>query len=347
MLRVRALSVAPGQPSTAAVEERPDPDPAEGSVLVEGLLVGMCGTDVEIAEDGFGIPPPGAERIVLGHESLGRVLEAAGGFAVGDLVAGVVRRPDGCGACAADQWDMCVGGEFLERGIRRADGYGATRWRADPRFLVRLDPALDELGVLLEPTTVVAKAWEQVERIGSRAWWQPRTVLITGAGPIGLLAALLGVQRGLDVHVVDLMADGPKPLLVGDLGATYHSVPVAETGLRPDVVIECTGVSSVVWDCLNQLAPGAVVCLAGISAGRAELDRTAAVAARELLLSNEVVFGTVNAGARHHGQAALALARADPSWLRRLITRRVPLADWPQALERRSGDVKVVVDLRA
>lgn len=344
---MRVLTVVPGQPSTTAVEQRPDPDRAEGSVLVEGLLLGVCGTDIEIAEDGFGTPPPGAERMVLGHESLGRVLEADGGFVVGDLVAGVVRRPDDCGACAVDEWDMCVGGEFLERGIRRADGYGATRWRADPRFLVRLDPELGELGVLLEPTSVVAKAWEQVERIGARAWWQPRTVLITGAGPIGLLAALLGVQRGLDVHVLDLMTSGPKPSLVCDLGATYHSVPVAETGLRPDVVIECTGVASVMWDCLQQLAPGAVVCLAGISAGRAELDRSTAAAVRELVLSNEVIFGTVNAGARHHGQAAQALAQADPNWLRRLITRRVPLADWPQALERRPGDVKVVVDLQA
>ena len=344
---MRALTVVPGRPDSARVEQRPDPDASEGGVLVEGLLMGVCGTDVEIARDGYGVPPAGVDRLVLGHESLGRVLQGAGTFAAGDLVAGVVRRPDGCGACADDQWDMCVGGGFVERGIKGADGYGATRWRADPRFLVALDPDLGDLGVLIEPTSVVAKAWEQVERIGARAWFEPRTVLVTGAGPIGLLAALLGVHRGLDVHVLDLATDGPKPGLVADLGATFHTGTVAGTGVRPDVVIECTGVGSLVYDCLEHVAPNAVVALAGISAGRAALDTSLSTLTKDLVLSNEVVFGTVNAGRRHYGQAAEALARADPAWLARLLTRRVPLAEWSQALERSPDDVKVVVDLQA
>ena len=344
---MRVLTVIPGRPDSAEVQERPEPDLRDGAVLVEGLLLGVCGTDVEIVQDGFGVPPPGSERMVLGHEALGRVLEPAGDLQAGDLVAGVVRRPDGCDACADDQWDMCVGGEFVERGITGADGYGATRWRADPRFVVRLDPALGDLGVLLEPTSVVAKAWEQIERIGSRAWFRPRTVLVTGAGPIGLLAALLGVQRGLDVHVLDVVTDGPKPQLVADLGATYHAGPVADTGLRPDVVVECTGVGSLVYDCLEQVAPNAVVALAGISAGRAALDTSLSALSRDLVLSNEVVFGTVNAGRRHYAQAAEALGEADSDWLGRLITRRVPLAGWATALERDPHDVKVVVDLQA
>jgi glucose 1-dehydrogenase len=157
---VRVLSVVPGRPDTATVEERPDPRATEGSVLVDGLLMGVCGTDVEIVNDGYGTAPAGATALVLGHESLGRVRAAPpdSGFEAGDLVAGVVRRPDGCPACADDQWDMCLTGGFVERGIKGADGYGATAWRADPRFLVRLDPVLGDVGVLLEPTSVVAKA---------------------------------------------------------------------------------------------------------------------------------------------------------------------------------------------
>jgi threonine dehydrogenase-like Zn-dependent dehydrogenase len=346
---MRALSVVPGSPETATVEDRPEPPDSDGAVLVDGLLMGVCGTDVEIAKDGYGTPPPGAAALVLGHESLGRVRDAPGGsgFEPGDLVAGVVRRPDGCPACADDQWDMCLTGGYVERGIKDADGYGATAWRADPRFLVKLDPALGDLGVLLEPTSVVAKAWDQVDRIGTRAYWAPRTALVTGAGPIGLLAALLGVQRGLEVTVVDLTASGPKPALVAELGATYSSKKVPELGLRPDVIIECTGVGEVVFDCLEHTGPNAVVALTGISASRAAMRTPLTELNKELVLTNEVVFGSVNAGGRHYQQAAAALDAADRDWLQRLITRRVPLDSWPDALARGDDDVKVVIDLQA
>jgi threonine dehydrogenase-like Zn-dependent dehydrogenase len=346
---VRALSVVPGKPDTTTVEERPDPPPSEGSVLVEGLLIGICGTDVEIVRDGYGVPPAGSDRLVLGHESLGRVREAPAdsGFAAGDLVAGVVRRPDGCAACAVDQWDMCLTGNFVERGIKGADGYGATAWRADPRFLVRLDPSLGDLGVLLEPVSVVAKAWEQVDRISTRAFWAPRTALVTGAGPVGLLAALLGVQRGLEVTVVDLMTEGVKPQLVADLGATYSSKKVPDLGLAPDVIIECTGVGELVYDCLGLSGPNAIMALTGMSATRATMQTPMAAVNRELVLSNEVVFGTVNAARRHYGQASEALAKADPAWLTRLITRRVSLDSWTDGLRRGPDDVKVVVDLQS
>jgi threonine dehydrogenase-like Zn-dependent dehydrogenase len=346
---MRALSVVPGRPDTATVEERPDPPESDGAVLVDGLLIGICGTDVEIAHDGFGVAPPGTGSLVLGHESLGRVREApaGSGFTTGDVVSGVVRRPDGCAACADDQWDMCLDGDFVERGIKGADGYGATAWRADPRFLVKVDPVLGELGVLIEPTSVVAKAWEQVDRIGARAYWAPRTALVTGAGPIGLLAALLGVQRGLDVTVVDLASDGVKPALVAAVGATYSSKKVPELGLRPDVVIECTGVGELVYDCIETTGPNAVVALAGISAGRVATQGRSPRLGKELVLSNEVVFGTVNAARRHYAQAADALARADRAWLERLVTKRVPLESWAQALTRGPDDVKVVIDLQA
>lgn len=344
---MRVLTVVPGSPDTATVEERPDPPESDGAVIVDGLLMGICGTDVEIVKDGYGVPPEGHKTLVLGHESLGRVRVGAGEFAAGDLVAGVVRRPDGCAACADDQWDMCLDGDFVERGITGADGYGATAWRADPRFLVKLDPALGDLGVLLEPTSVVAKAWEQVDRIGSRAYWKPRTALVTGAGPIGLLAALLGVQRGLEVTVVDLATEGVKPQLVHDLGATYSSRKVPELDLRPDIVIECTGVGELVFACLERTGPNAIVALTGISASRAQMQTPLTAINKELVLSNEVVFGSVNAAKRHYPIAAAALTAADPDWLARLITRRVPLDDWPTALTKAPDDVKVVIDLQA
>ena len=241
---------------------------------------------------------------------------------------------------------MCLDDGFTELGIRRADGYGATRWQAEPRFLVRLDPALGELGVLLEPTSVVAKAWEQVERIGARAYWAPRSALVTGAGPIGLLAALLGVQAGLDVHVLDLPAQGVKPALVRDLGATYHAGALPSREF--DVVIECTGDADLVAAVLERTRANGIVCLAGISVAKAELSTaSAALPQNRLVLTNGVVLGTVNAARRHSEQAAAALAAADPAWLARLLTRRVPLSRWWDALDRGPDDVKTVVDLQA
>ena len=119
-----------------------------------------------------------------------------------------------CAPCAAGEWDFCANGEYTERGIKQLHGYGSERWRVEPDFAIRLDPGLEDVGVLLEPTSVVAKAWEQIERIGARATFAARSVLVTGAGPIGLLAALLAVQRGYEVHVLDQVTDGPKPELV-------------------------------------------------------------------------------------------------------------------------------------
>ncbi len=318
-------------------------------MLVQTLAVGVCGTDLEISRGDYGWAPPGRDRLVLGHESVGRVLEVppGAGLGVGDLVVGIVRRPDPepCPSCAAGEWDMCRNGRYREHGIKQLDGFMRRRYRIDPGGVVRLDPALAQTGVLLEPTSVVAKAWEQIERIAARAVWRPEVVLVTGAGPIGLLAALLGVQRGLEVHVLDQVTTGPKPGLVAELGASYHHGAVAQAVDRADVIIECTGVGALVVDVIDKAAPDAVVCLTGVSAAGRRLRVDAGALNRELVLDNVVVFGSVNANRRHYEAAAQALARADQGWLDRLITRRVPLARWPDALDRQPDDVKVILDL--
>ena len=348
---MKAIAVVPGCPETAGVIDLPEPPAGDGSVLVRTRLVGICGTDVEIAHDGYGAPPPGEERLVLGHESLGEVMTApeGSGLVAGDLVVGIVRRPDPvpCPACAADEWDMCRNGGFVERGIKEQHGYGSERFRVDPRFAVRIDPVLADLGVLLEPTTVVAKAWEHVEQIGLRAWFQPKVALVTGAGPIGLLATLLARQRGLETYVVDLVTDGPKPELVADLGAHYHPGPIADLPAAPDIVIECTGLGQVGTAATLRAGPSAIVSLTGISHSERVMETRPDAMNKALVLGNKVAFGTVNAARRHYDQAADALARADPAWLARLITRRLPPAEWPAALEKRPDDIKVVIDMTA
>jgi threonine dehydrogenase-like Zn-dependent dehydrogenase len=343
---MRAITVRPGIANSVTLSAVAEPAASEGAVLVEALALGICGTDREIIAGLYGWAPADSDHLILGHESLGRVADApkGSGFAKGDLVAGIVRRPDPapCPACAQGAWDMCRNGQYTERGIKERHGYGSELFRVEPDFLLKIDPKLGVLGVLLEPTSVVAKAWEHVGRIGNRAHaWQPRCALVTGAGPIGLLAAMMGVQQGLEVHVLDRNTSGPKPELVRALGAAYH---VAFDGLCPDIVLECTGASPVVLEVLDRVAPDGVVCLTGVSSGGRQFPFDVGAHNRAMVLQNHVVFGSVNANRRHYAAAADALAKADPKWLQGLITRRVPLSRWQEAFERRPDDIKVVLD---
>jgi threonine dehydrogenase-like Zn-dependent dehydrogenase len=343
---MKAITVEPNKPDTARLEDIPEPGVQHGSVLVEAVAVGICGTDVEIVEGKYGWAPPGKNRLVLGHESLGRVLDPGprSGLKQGDLIAGMVRQPDPvpCPNCAVGEWDMCRNGQYTERGIKQIDGFMAERWRIDPDFAIKVDASLGLLGVLLEPASVLEKAWEQVVSIGHRAFWEPRSVLVTGAGPIGLMAALLGRQRGLDVHVIDRVVSGPKPQLVQDLGATYHTGTVENVGFEPDIILECTGAGQLIGASMRALAPGGVMCLTGVGSGGPAIGAVADVAAAAVL-RNQVIVGTVNANKRHWYKAGQALARADRNWLARLITRREKPENFMNALRRTSDDIKVAV----
>lgn len=298
------MSVIPGRPGSALIAELPDPSPGQGPVLVRGLLAGICGTDAEILRGG-GQPPDGEPRLVIGHESLGRVLEAPADAPVrpGDLVAGVVRRPDPvpCPACADGQWDFCANGRYTERGIKGLAGYGATLWRVSPRFAVRI-----MLAALF----------------GRQRGYQVHVFDRVADGPKPALAAALGATY----H------HGPAGT-------------VEALDLCPDVVLECTGAGELVVELAAKLAPAGVLCLIGVSSVQHRLAVDMNQVGRSMVLGNSVIFGTVSAARRHYEQAVEALARADPAWLGGLISRRVPLSSWPDGLAREPGDVKVVVDL--
>ena len=222
---------------------------------------------------------------------------------------------------------------FVERGIKQRHGFAAERFRIEPEFLVPVDRGLGPLGVLLEPASVLAKAWEHIERIGLRARWAPRSVLVTGAGPIGLLAALMGVQRGLKVHVL-ARREGIQADAVRALGASFHTGRIADLPFHPDVVLECTGVPALVMEATLQLAPAGICCLAGVSAGAKPISADIGTLERQMVLGN----------LRHWRAAAEALAKADRDWLGRLVTRRESLDNWRAAVTRRPDDIKTVID---
>jgi glucose 1-dehydrogenase len=347
--RMKALTIVPGKANSACIQDVPDPDPNYGSILVRALELGICGTDFELIAADYGWPPPDSHQLIIGHESLGRVEEAPGdsGFAKGDLVVGIVRRPDPvpCIACGVGEWDMCRNGRYTERGIKERNGFGSEKWRIEPEYAIRLDPGLRDVGVLTEPASVLAKAWDHITRIGQRAEWKPKTVLITGAGPIGLLGALMGKQRGLEVHVLDRVENGPKPKLVSDLGAQYHTGSVKKIGLEPDVIIECTGVASVIEETMEQLGSDGILCLAGVSSHGQPMSFDLGGLNRHMVLENQVIFGTVNANRHHWEMAEKSLLQADRQWLARLISRKESFQSWKAALTRRAEDIKVVIEI--
>src|SRR6202453_893585 len=306
---MRALTVAPGVADSARVEDVPDPPASDGAVLVRTLALGVCGTDRDIVSGHYGWAPPGAQRLVLGHDSLAKVENAPAGCGVktGDIVVGIVRRPDPvpCSACAVGEWDMCRNGRYTERGIKERNGFGSEFFRIEPDFLVKVDPDLGIAGVLLEPTSVVAKAWDHTERIGQRARsWQPKTLLVTGAGPVGLLAGLMGAQRGLDVHVLDHHEHAAKRSMVERLGGIYHVDALANLRFKPDVLMECSGAPGVVRDVLGYTAASGIVCLVGVTEPGHDFEIDVGALNRTMVLDNNTVFGTVNANKMHYQMAS-------------------------------------------
>jgi threonine dehydrogenase-like Zn-dependent dehydrogenase len=156
---------------------------------------------------------------------------------------------------------------------------------------------------------------------------------------------MMGRQRELEVHVLDIVTDGPKPGLVADLGAHYHSTGIKELASKADIVIECTGIGQLVFDILSATPAGAITCLAGISSGGRTINADFGTLNKSMVLENDVVFGSVNANRRHYEMAVNALAQADHAWLQRIANRRVPLKQWHDATTRGPHDVKTLIQL--
>ena len=183
-----------------------------------------------------------------------------------------------------------------------------------------------------------------LKKIGHRAAWAPRTVLVTGAGPIGLLAALLAIQRGYDTYVVDQVEEGRKPQMVRRLGAAYlHRGQLSHAAAEADIVIECTGFIQMLLDVGRQHVRHRITCLTGVSAAGIASSVDPGVLNRNMVLQNSVLFGSVNANRNHYELAAKALAQANPDWLAGLITRQVPIDRWADAYIREPDDIKTVL----
>jgi threonine dehydrogenase-like Zn-dependent dehydrogenase len=342
---MRALVVDAGVPHSARIEDV-EPPRIDG-VRVRVLEVGVCGTDREIVEGAFGIPPEGGRRLVLGHELLGVVESEGHGFARGDLVSAIVRRSCGhCPACDEDSPDSCSSGDYFERGITRLHGVACEVIVEDPRQLVRLPPRLGRLGVLAEPTSICARGIRHAVAIGARHPWRLRRALVIGGGAVGTLTTLLLRQRGVEVVTASLE---PANAIVEAFGARYvcsRDRPPSELGSF-DLVVEAAGDAQAVADALGLVGRGGIVCVLGIDAGTRGVRLPGHVLAVDLVVQNRVLFGSVNAARTDWEAAVAALARArdeHPQALEQLIALRVPLERFDEALSLRGAKATLVLD---
>ena len=338
---MKAIAVFPGKPNTVHLAEMPKPSvddvPNGRGVLVRVLRVGVDGTDKEINAADYGNAPAGCDFLVIGHESFGQV-EAVGSNVVevkpGDYVVATVRRPGSSIYDLIGTNDMTTDDTYFERGINLRHGYMSEYYVDDAEFIVKIPQGLKEVGVLLEPTTIVEKGVAQAYEIQRRLRvWRPRRAAVMGAGTIGLLATLVLRLRGLQVTTFGL---NPKPYLNSDLieaiGATYQStrdLSILDGAKKYgpfDVIFEATGFSPVVFDSMQALGKNGVLVLSSVTPGNRKIEVPADKINLDFVLGNKVMVGTVNANREYFemGVKDMAQAQAEyPGWLERLLTHPV------------------------
>jgi glucose 1-dehydrogenase len=349
---MKALAVFPGKPNTLHLEELEKPSldsiPNGRGVLVRVLRVGVDGTDKEINAAEYGAAPDGDNFLVIGHEGFGQI-EAVGQNVTelkpGDFVVATVRRPGTSIYDRIGTSDMTTDDVYFERGINLRHGYLTEYYVDDADFIVKVPHGLREVGVLLEPMTVVEKGIAQAYEIQRRLRvWRPKRAAVTGAGTIGLLAALVLRLRGLDITV---FGQRPAPYrnseLLRQIDARYVSTKAttvvegaAEYGPF-DLIFEATGFSPIVFEAMQALGKNGVLVLSSVTGGDRRVEIPSDKINLDFVLGNKVLVGTVNANREYfeRGVQDMALAEAEyDGWLRQLLTHPIQgLDNYEQLLD--------------
>jgi glucose 1-dehydrogenase len=364
---MKAITVTPGKPNSAEVRDIPEPGlgdiPDGRGVLVKILRVGLDGTDREINAGEYGATPPGADFLVLGHESFGVVDQVGPNvteFAPGDYVVARVRRAGSSLYDRIGMPDFTTDDDYWEHGISRVHGFLTEMYVEDPEYLIKIPGGLREIAVLLEPTSIVEKGIAQAFEIQRRLKvWRPRRAAVLGAGTIGLLATMALRNRGLEVTTMGL---DPAPYLNADLvqalGARYVStkgstIPqIAAAHGNFDLIFEATGFSPIVFEAMCiLLGKNGVIVLSSVTGGSRTVDVPSDALNLDFVLGNKVMVGTVNANREHFeaGVRDMAITETEyPGWFERLLTHPVHgLDDWPKAFELLGapGVIKVFLEI--
>lgn len=356
----RAIATYPDRPGRVHRTEVSIPETGPNDVLVKVIRVGVCGTDREIIHGAIGAAPEGTDELVIGHEVLGRVIatgDAVHDLSEGDVVTATVRRPDGCPACAAGQPDMCLWGTYEERGIVKQHGFMSEYFVEHRDYIIPVPAELEHVGILVEPLTIVEKAARQVDLIQKQrmAFWEPATALVLGAGPIGILGALL--LRSRDLRVV-VAARSPKPnpaaTVVEGSGAEY--VSTREESLESvrdrlgniDIILESTGASPLAFEGMSLLGTNGVEVLLSLTGGELHHEVDANHLNTSLVAGNKVVVGAVNAGLEDFTTAVDHLGRFEDLWpglLSQMFTERIPFdGEITSIVEKTDPGIKTLIE---
>jgi threonine dehydrogenase-like Zn-dependent dehydrogenase len=365
---MKAIALTPGKPGLA-LSDFPEPAiEAADQVKLRVLRVGICGTDREEEAGGRALAPNGRDRLIIGHEMLGRVVETGGSVTRvkrGDFAVCTVRRGcGGCLPCGMDRPDMCLTGRYLERGIWGLDGYQAETVVESERYLIRVPAELADVGVLTEPLSVAEKAIDEAQRVqtsrlpesAARPYWlYGRRCLVAGLGPIGLLAAMCLRLRGADVYGLDVVdRESNRPRWLARIGGTYVDArkvspsKVEEHLGGMELIFEATGVASLEFNLLDALATNGIYILTGIPGGDRPLELQGAELVRRLVLGNQLMAGSVNASRDHYQMAVDDLGAARRRWeglVGELLTTRVAAREFQKAFSSHDqNEIKATIE---
>lgn len=371
---MKAIAVTPKNRNVALID-CPEPElQGPTDVMLQMLEVGVCGTDREICAFQYGTPPEGADELIIGHESLAKVVAAGrevDRLRVGDLVIPMVRRPcphAHCMACRSDRQDFCYTGDFSERGIKMRHGFMTELVVDDQKYMNVVPPGLRDVAILVEPLTIAEKALTQIWQVQQRLPWacpieagksggHCHKALVLGAGPVGLLGAMALAAADFDVFVYSReAAPSSKSQLVESFGAHYVSAAMHSIAELPeligniDVVYEATGASAVSFEVLKVLGTNGIFVFTGVPGRKAPVEVDTDLIMRDLVLKNQVVFGTVNAGVQTFADAIRDLGVFMKRWpdaVRGLITGRNPMSAYRDLLVGAPRGIKEVISVAA
>lgn len=360
---MKAVAVYPAKQAVNIIDIAEPRIAAPTQVKLRMLEVGVCGTDKDICAFAYGFPPPGQDHFVLGHESLGEVVEVGPGVAdlrAGDLVVSTVRLPcsdASCAPCRAGHYDFCMTGNYCEHGIKNLDGFMTSFVVEDRHNLHPVARDLRDVAVLVEPLTIAEKALIEVNEIQQRLHWDAgrRRAVVLGAGPVGLLGAMVLVNAGFETYVY---SRSPKPNPNADVaegvGARYISseqTPVeqmAEQVGNIDLIYEAAGAPQFAFEVLKHLGANGIYIFTGVPRDQSPVEFDTERIMYNLVLKNQVVLGVVNAGPQAFDNAVRDIGVFNARWpeaLRAMITGRYPMEAFLDPVTGKAGGIKNVIDI--
>lgn len=351
---MKAIIAEPPRKNSVKLVEIPIPTPKKRELLLKTLCVGIDGTDREINEGIYGIPPNGFDYIVLGHEAIAKVYEVGGKlniFSEGDLVVPTVRRPcvENCINCQVGETDMCSTGNYFEHGIYKLHGFASEYVVSDSNFLVKIPTELADVAVLLEPLSIAEKAIYQSFKIQERMLWKPKKALIVGAGGLGLLVTMILRLKGLEVYAsATKEKESLKAKIVHSVGGKYINVretPLETLEEKFDLVIEATGRVEPALEALKLLDPNGVICLLGIYREKKACQEFGKVLTN-MVLGNRLILGSVSSNKNHFEmgiKSMLEIRKRYGNVLNRLITKKMAPSDFEKAFKWEQGDIKTMI----